>query len=219
MRIEGNSEFDIAMQLIDQTRYAEAITMLDHQLQEARGIDRGIILYWEARCFTSMRRWQDARRRANEALAFTDGEMQLKIPLLVLSAFLVHPEESPLAAVVQLKAVLSRYESEMKGAALFDTYIGCKEALGKCLVLAGEYLEASKELEEVLGLQEKALSRYYTHFWLGLASEHLNAWDKARIHFEAALTEVPSGDYLARLRYELAMIAYNQHRLDDAKSS
>jgi len=86
----------------------------------------------------------------------------------------------PSGQLTEMRALLDRYAAELKAADFFWVYVQAKTDLGNCLVLAGRYSEAVKELEEALSLQDQPLSRYYIYFWLGIACHHLGDLDKAR---------------------------------------
>jgi tetratricopeptide (TPR) repeat protein len=223
MLLADDPRFHPAMQLIDNAEYAEALRQLDALLDQLGSAERVVALYWKVRCLTSLGELPQARFWLEQALTQVDAANPLRICLELQNAYLLYAEKGPERAVTEMRALLDRYGAELKTADFFWIYVQAKTDLGNCLVLAGRYSEAVKELEEALSLQDQPLSRYYIYFWLGIACHHLGGLDKARGYLEHAIAEarsapeagIPERD-AARLRYELALIAYKQRRYDDA---
>ncbi len=185
--------------------------------------ERVVALYWKVRCLSSLSEFTQARRYLEEALAEVDARNPMRICLRLQSAFLLHAEKGLEKAILELRDLLDRYADDLKSPDLFWIYVQAKTDLGSCLLSAAHYSEAVKELEEALSLQNQPLSRYYLLYWLGDAFYKLGDLDKARTYFEHALIEAEHAPkvglfpyYAARLRYELALIAYWQHRFPDA---
>lgn len=223
MLLQNDPRFRPAMRLIDDAKYAEALAHLDALLDQLSPSDRLVALYWKVQCLTPLGELRQASVLIQEALARVDAGNPLRICLELQSAYLLYAERGPEQAVAEMRTLLDRYATELKTTDLFWTYVQTKTGLGNCLVLAGRYSEAVKELEEALALQDEPLSRYYILFWLGLAYHHLGDLEKATDHFERAMVEAQSAPKAgisetdtARLRYELALIAYKQHRYGDA---
>jgi tetratricopeptide (TPR) repeat protein len=224
MLLADDPRFDSVMQFLEKAEYAEAIRQLDSLLEQlGRPKDRATALYWKIRSLTTLSRLSEARTYLEEALTLVDVRDPTRIPLKLASAFLLHAEEGPNKAVLELRSLLSRYAEEIKSPDFHWFFVQAKQDLGHCLWLAGRYAEAIKEFEEVLSLQEQPLSRYYIYFGLGDASNQLGDMVKAKDHFERALAEAEAAPkagvsqyYSARIRYELALIAYKQHRYKDA---
>src|SRR5215468_5074344 len=221
---EDDPRFRPAMQLMEDAEYAEALRQLDALLPQLSGEDRLVALYWKVTCFASLSEWTQARVWLNEALTQVDADSHLSICLKMESASLLHVEEGPEKAVLEIQSLLDHYAGELKTPDLFWVYVQAKTDLGDFLVKAGRHAEAIKELQEALSLQDQPLSRYHIHFWLGLAFHYLGDLGKARDHFEHALREAQSAPtagisahYAARLRYELALIAYKQQQFGDAR--
>lgn len=223
MRLTDDPRFRPVMQLIDNAEYAEALHQLDALVDQLGPEDRVVAFYWKVSCLASLQELTQARRCVEEALTQVDVRNPLRICLELQRAFLLHTEEGPDKAVLEIRSILSRCAAELKTPDFFWIYVQAKTDLGNCLVLAGRYSEAIKELEEALSLQDQPLSRYYIHFWLGVAYRQLGDLGKAKDHFERALAEAQSAPkaglsayYTARIRYELAHLAYKQNRLADA---
>ena len=223
MLLEDGPRFSPVMRLIDAAEYAEALHRLDEMLRQLSPEERAVALYWKVRCLASLSEWTQARRCLEDALTQVNMGNPLRICLELQSAFLLHTEEGPGKAALEIRSILSRCGAELKTADFFWVYVQAKTDLGNCLVLAGRYSEAIEELEEVLSLQDQSLSRYYIHFWLAIACHRTGNLGKAKDHFECALADAESAPkvgilpyYAGRIRYELALIAYKEHRFDDA---
>jgi tetratricopeptide (TPR) repeat protein len=211
------------MQLIDSAEYTEALRRLDALAMQLSPEDRLVALYWKVRCLQSLNELGQARMYAEEALTHVDPSNPLRICLELESATLLRVEEGAEKSAHELRSLLNRYAEELKTPDFFWIYVQAKTDLGNCLSGARRYLEASKELEEALSLQDQPLSRYYIHLWLGEAYLQLGDPMKARDHFERARGEQTSAPkagispyYEVRIGYDLALIAYKQHRFDDA---
>jgi hypothetical protein len=82
----------------------------------------------------------------------------------------------PSGQLTEMRALLDRYAAELKAADFFWVYVQAKTDLGNCLVLAGRYSEAVKELEEVRKHCPCRISRYPDIiFTFGLVSPAI-AW-------------------------------------------
>ena len=222
MLLADDPRFRPVMQFIDDAQYAEALHQLDELLCQLGPEERAVALYWKVRCLGSLGEWTQARRCLEEALTQVDVRNPLRICLELQNAYLLHAVEGPDKAALEIRAILNRCAAEFTTVDFFWIYVQAKTDLGNCLVNAGRYAEAIEELEEALSLQDQPLSRYYIQFSLGIAYHQLGNLSKARNHLEAALAEAESAPkaglipyYAARIRYELALIAYKEHRFDD----
>jgi tetratricopeptide (TPR) repeat protein len=215
--------FQSAMRLIDNAEYAEALRHLDPLEGQLSPEDHAAALYWKARCFDLLGEERQARAAVDEGLEQAGVSNPLRICLQLESAALLRVEEGPERAVHEIRSLLDIYAKEMKAPDFQWIYAQMKQDLGKCLLLSGNYPEAAKELEDALSLQDQPLPRYYIQFSLGDAWYFLGDLVKAKYHLEQALSEARSAPkagissyYAARLRYELALIAYKQNQFDDA---
>lgn len=221
MFLIDDPHFRPIIQLMDNAKYAEALHRLDDLLPDLSTEERPAGLYWKIQCLASLGDWKRAKACTQEALALVEGQTPMGIRLELLNAYLLHSDQGPSKAALQIRTILDRHGALLRSENFLWIYLQAKSDLGNCLVNAGRYAEAIQELEEVLPLQESF--RYYIHFWLGIANHELRKLKEARDHFESAMAEaesVPKGAiapyYAARTRYELALIAYKQHRYEDA---
>jgi tetratricopeptide (TPR) repeat protein len=210
------------MELIDDAKYSEALSRLENLRPELNFEERLVADYWKIKCLAAVNDWQRARNLVDESLAHVDADIPLKVCFELESANLRGAEKNPREAADEIRAILTRWADHFTSGDLFWTYVQAKTDLGNCLVNAGCYSDAIKELEEALSLQDQPLSRYYIHFWLGIANHQLGNLREARNHLEAALLDAESAPkaglipyYSARIRCELALIAYKEHRFDD----
>lgn len=222
--LTDDPRFLTAIQLMYSAEYAEALNQFDALLDQLSSEERPTALYWKAICLGWLGKFVLARACLEEALAQVDIGNSLRICLTLESAYLLRVEEGPDKAVREIRSLLNRYAEEVKSPDLYWVYARAKTYLGTCLSLAGNYLEAIKELEEAIALEHYPLARYYIHFWLGDAAHKAGDLDKARDYLERALGEARSAPkagitpyYAARVPYELALIAYKQNRLTDAE--
>jgi tetratricopeptide (TPR) repeat protein len=88
----------------------------------------------------------------------------------------------------------------------------------------GKYSEGTAELEQALSMEPRPAARYRARVWLQSAYYKSGDLNKAKEHLENALKDADSAakfqlpvDHPAQVRYELALIAYKQHRLADAQ--
>lgn len=221
--MRDDPRFHTVMQLIEDAKFAEALQQLDALLQQLNPQDRVIALLSKIRCVAALGDLKQAKDLVQEALKQVDQGSPLGICLKLQEVFLSQSDLGPEKAAIQIQSLLRDHAEEIKTPDLLWVYIQAKSDLGNCLVLARRYPEGVKELEEALSLQDSPLARYYIYTWLGYAWNQLGDLDKARDNFERALGQAqsapPSGVspyYAARLRYELAFIAYKQHRFADA---
>jgi len=221
--LSDDPRFSPIMQLIDDARYSRALSQLDDLLPELNTEKRLVAEYWKIRCLTAMSRWRQARELVDEALTHVSPDNPVKICLELESASLLGAEQRPGEAAQEIRAILARYADQFSNGDLFWTYVQAKTDLGNCLVKAGCYSEAIDELEEALSLENQALSRYYIQFWLGMAYHKVGKLSEARNHLESAVAEgkaaPPNAEliplYAARIRFELALIAYDERRFDE----
>jgi tetratricopeptide (TPR) repeat protein len=221
--LSDDSRFRPIMQLINDARYSQALSQLDDLLPELNTEECLVADYWKIRCLTSMGRWQQARELVEETLTHVPPDNPLKICLELESASLLGAEQRPGEAANEIRAILARYADRLSSSDLFWMYVQAKTDLGNCLVNAGCYSEAIDELEEALSFEDQALSRYYIQFWLGIAYHMVGKLSEARHHLESAVAEgkaaPPNAEliqlYAARIRYESALIAYDERRFDD----
>jgi tetratricopeptide (TPR) repeat protein len=223
MFLIDDPRFRPIIQLMDNAKYAEALHRLDDLLPDLSTEERPAGLYWKIQCLASLGDWKRAKACTQEALALVDRQTPMGIRLELLNAYLLHSDEGPSKAALEIRTILDRCGALLRSESLLWIYLQAKSDLGNCLVNAGRYTEAIEELEEVLPLQDQPSFRYYIHFWLGIANHELSKLKEARDHFESAMAEaesVPKGAiapyYAARTRYELALIAYKQHHYEDA---
>lgn len=223
MFLIDDPRFRPIIQLMDNAKYAEALHRLDDLLPSLSTEDRPAGLYWKIQCLASLGDWKRAKACTQEALGLVGKQTPMGIRLELLNAYLLHSDQGPAKAAQEICALLDRYGAMLKSEKFLWIYLQAKSDLGNCLVNAGRYADAIKELEDVLPLQDQPSFRYYIHFWLGIANHGLRKLKEAREHFEATMAEaesVPKGAiapyYEARTRYELALIAYEQHRYEDA---
>jgi tetratricopeptide (TPR) repeat protein len=224
MLLTDDPRFNRTMELMNSAQYLDALHEIDELLPNLDSGDGLVALYWKVNCLTWLGEVKQARTSVDEALTKVGARNPLRICLEVESAFLLRVEDTPDKAAIEIRSLLDRYATEMKSEEFFWIFVQAKTYLGSCLSLAGRYSEATKELEEALSLETQPLARYYIQFWLGDAHYQLGEFDKARKHLERALGDAQSAPkaglspyYAARLPYELALIAYNQHRFADAK--
>ena len=221
--LADDPRFRPIMQLADDAEYREALSRLDDLVSELSPDERLVAEYWMIKCLLAMGDRRQARRVVDKALSRVDPNSPLKVCLELESANIVSAEKGPIAAADEIRTLLNRYAGKFfESADLYSAYIQAKTDLGNFLVNAGLYAEAIKDLEEALSLEDRPLSRYYIRFWLGLANHQLGNLSKARDSLEAAIREAESAPkagiilfYAARIRYELALIAYKEHRFDD----
>ncbi len=90
MQLEGYPAFETAMRLLEQAHYIQALQELDSLLPGIGSLEQGVVQYWKARCFISLRRWTEARKCLYSSLALLKDENSLRLPLLVQNAFLLH---------------------------------------------------------------------------------------------------------------------------------
>ena len=169
-----------------------------------------------------MGKWQQARELVDEALAHVPPDSPLKICLELESANLLGAEQRPGEAAHEIRAILARYADRFSSGDLFWTYAQAKWCLGNQLVNAGCYSEAIDELEEALSLENRALPRYYVQGWLGIAYRNVGKLSEARNHLEGAIAEAEVAPkaglmpyFAARIRYELALTAYDERQFDE----
>jgi tetratricopeptide (TPR) repeat protein len=223
MPLANDPRFRAIMQLIENAEYAEAVQHLDALLQQLGPEDYVTAMLSKIRCLATLGDLKQARGLVEEALTQVDARSPLGICLKLQEIFLSQSEVGPDAAAVEIRSLLEQNSERIKTPDLQWAYTQAKSDLGNLLILAGRYSEGIKELEEALSLQNLPLARYYIYSWLGFAWNELGELDKAREYFERALGQEQSApsaglspDYRARLRYELALIAYKQHRIADA---
>jgi tetratricopeptide (TPR) repeat protein len=224
MLLVDDSRFRPAMELVENAQFAEAIEQLNALQDHLSPEERVVALYWKASCLTWLRDLKQARTQLAEALTQVGTNDCLRMCLELQSAILLGSEEGPDRAVPEIRSWLKQYAEQFKAPDLLWTYACAKTYLGSYLSRCGHYSEAIAELEEALSLESRPLTRHSIHIWLADAYYHLSDLDKAKSHFEGALIEAESmpvarvsPDYIARPRYELALIAYKQRRFGEAK--
>jgi tetratricopeptide (TPR) repeat protein len=222
--LSDDPRFAPIMQLMASANYTQALAKLDAMQGVLSPQERLVRSYWTVSCLTWLGNVRRARTIVNEALSTKEIGNTYELCFELQSAFLKRVEESPHKAAAEIQTLLHKYAEEMNIEDLFWVYVQAKAQLGSCLSLAGQYSEACTELEEALQLERDPLARYYIRFWLGDSYYKLNAFDEAKKHLEGALFEKQSASaagisdyYVARLQYELALIAYSEDRATDAK--
>jgi len=220
--LSDDPRFRPIMQLLEDARSPEALAQLNDLLPELNTEERLVADYWKIRCLRAMGKWQQARELVDEALAHVPPDSPLKISLELESANLLGTVQRPDEAAHEIRAILARYADQFSSGDLSWIYVHAKTDLGHCLVNAGCYSEAIDELEEALSLENWALPRYYIQFWLGIAYRNVGKLSEARNHLEGAIAEGAAAPkaglipyFAARIRYELALIAYDERRFDE----
>ena len=215
--------FRPAMELIEEGRYTEAIPQLDGLLLKLKSVDRVAALYWKVRCFALLGDRRAGKPVLEEALKQADADSPITICLRIESASLLRAEEGAEKAAQAIQSLLAQHAEELKSPDLFWIKAQAKTNLGNYLIELGRHSEAVKELEEALALQDEPRSRYYIHVSLGEAFQSLGELANARDQFERALREASapkagiSPYYAARLQYGLALNAYKQKQLGEAR--
>jgi len=221
---ENDPRFRPAMQFTKQANYDEALRQLDALLAQLSGEDRLAALHWRANTLKALGERKHARTCLDQALKQAKPNSYLFVSLKILSASLLHIEKGPAEAAAEIRSIFDRYSEELKSPDLYWTFVRAKSDLGHFLLLAGRYSEAIKELEQALFVENRPLARYYIYFWIGLAANDLGDLDKGKDYLERALRQAESAPAegifpvdAAKLRYNLALIAYKQERLADAR--
>jgi len=221
---ENDPRFRPSMQLMAQADYAEALPHLDALLPQLSGEDRLAALYWRARILKALGEWKRARTCLDEALQQAEPNSHLFISLKIVGASFLYIEQGPAEATAEIRSIFDHYSEELKSPDLYWTCVQAKSDLGHFLLEAGRYSEAIKELEDALSVETRPLTRYFIYFWIGLAAIGLGDLDKGKDYLERASHQAESAPaagvspyYTARLRYELARIAYRQLQFDDAR--
>jgi len=221
---QHDPRFRPAMQLMEQAKYAETLRHLDALLPQLSGEDRLAALYWRARILKALGEWKRARTCLDEALQRAEPNSHLFISLKIVGASFLYIEQGPAEAAAEIRSIFDHYSEELKSPDLYWTCVQAKSDLGHFLLEAGRYSEAIKELEDALSVETRPLTRYFIYFWIGLAAIGLGDLDKGKDYLERASHQAESAPaagvspyYTARLRYELARIAYRQLQFDDAR--
>ncbi len=218
-----HARFQPAMQLIDDGRTGEAIQSLDALSAKLSPKDYAAALYWKVVCLLRLGHVTQARACLDEALAQPDISGSLRICLELQSTYLSEGDGLE-KAVAGVRTILSRYAKQFSTPDFFWQYVDAKSYLGKRLSRLGQYSEAIRELEQALSLEPRPAARYRMRIWLSSGYYRLGDMGKARDYLERALIDATSApkaqlppDHPARIRYELALIAYKEGRFRDAQ--
>jgi tetratricopeptide (TPR) repeat protein len=212
--------FRSAMKLIDEAQYAEAARQVNELAAELSGTDRASALYWKGVCLVGLGRIDDAMACVQDALAEVGPDSGLGICLQLLMASYLQRNEQREARIAAIRSVLSRYARRFSTPDFLWLYVDAKSAVGRTLLRLGKYSEGTAELEQALSMEPRPAARYRARVWLQSAYYKSGDLNKAKEHLENALKDADSAakfqlpvDHPAQVRYELALIAYKQHRL------
>ena len=224
MPLADDPRFRTVLQLIEDAEFAKALQQLDALIKQLPPQDGLIALLLKVRCVDFLGDTEQAKGLVQAALKQVDENSPLGVCLKLQRIFLSQSEMGLDKAANEMQSLLKRNAKQIKEAPdLLWVYKQAKIDLGNCLILARRYSKGIKELEEALTLDDLPWGRYYIYSWLGFAWNQVGELNKARDNFERALGQAQSAPaaglspyYNARLRYELALIAYKQKRLADA---
>ncbi|HZP23119.1 MAG TPA: tetratricopeptide repeat protein [Terriglobales bacterium] len=213
-----------AMKLIDEGQFAEAARQLSELAAGLSGESRAGALYWKSICLGRLGQREDAIASIDDAMTEAEPDSAVGICLQLQKAYYPETDEVPGANIAAVRSVLSRYAKQFSTPDFFWQYMDAKAAIGKGLLRVGEYSEGIAELEESLSSESRAAARYSKHLWLQDAYYKTGRLEEAKEHLQNALKDAESApqtqlpaDHPALIRYELALVAYKQHRLDDAQ--
>ncbi len=224
MLVIDHPRFQPAMKLMDEAQYVDAARQINELAAELSGEDRAAALYWNVVCLGRLGRFDEAMTCVDDALIDVEPDSAVGICLQLQKAYYIQKNENAEAEIAAIRSVLSRYGKQLSTPDFFWQYVDAKTALGKRLLQAGHYSEGITELEKALSIESRPAARYSVQVWLHDAHYKAGSLDKAKEHLEHALRDAESApktqlpdDHPALVRYELALIAYKQHRLADAR--
>ena len=217
--------FRAITKLIDNRELREAILQLDTLLDRLSPENRPAALYWKIVCLLQLGEVKQAKRYIEKLLSEEDVPHSLRICLELQNAYVQVGEQGPELGGAPIRSVLDRYAKQFSTPDFFWQHIDAQRHLGVCLARAKRYSEAITELELALSRETRPGAQYRIHLWVSDAYYRSGDLNKAKDHLERALTAGESApkaqlpaDYPALIRFQLAWLAYQQHRLTDAEN-